>query len=290
MFLAWYGIVPLPSQVDRTVSSVSTPKVKLRGVSRSFRSGRVRVDALEAVDLEIEAGEFVCLLGESGCGKSTLLHLIAGLDQPTVGSIEVDGSPIDGPGVGRSMVFQSPLLFPWLSVRQNISLGLSIKGRLPKERANVDALMSLVGLESFASARPRELSGGMAQRVALARALAPGPEVLLLDEPYSALDMVTRQRLQEELIRIWRERMTTTVFVTHDIDEAVFLGTKIVIMTPRPGRIARVIRNPMIHPRARSDEQLSRLKQMISREFMLLREEQIADGAVTKQRKTQHVH
>ncbi len=267
-----------------------TPKVKLKGVGRTFRSGRVRVEALDTIDLEIEAGEFVCLLGESGCGKSTLLHLIAGLDLPTAGSIEVDGTPIDGPGVGRSMVFQSPLLFPWLNVRQNISLGLAIKGRLAKERGSVDALMSLVGLESFAGARPRELSGGMAQRVALARALAPGPDVLLLDEPYSALDMVTRQRLQEELIRIWRERTTTTVFVTHDIDEAAFLGTKIVIMTPRPGRIARVIRNPMAHPRDRSDEQLSRLKQMISQEFIILREERLAQSEDTNQRQNHHVH
>jgi len=198
---------------------------------------------------------------------------MAGLDQPSSGTIEVDGAPIAGPGIGRSLVFQSPLLFPWLNVRQNIALGLSIKGRLPSENPSVDALMSLVGLESFAGSLPRELSGGMAQRVALARALAPDPDVLLLDEPYSALDMVTRQRLQEELVRIWQERSMTAVFVTHDIDEAVFLGTKIVIMTPRPGRIARIIRNPMTHPRDRTDEQLARLRQMISQEFLILREE-----------------
>lgn len=246
----------------------------IRSVTRSYRSGRRQVDALRAVDLEIQPGEFVCLLGESGCGKSTLLHLIAGLDRPTSGELELDGVPLEGPGGDRTMVFQAPLLFPWLSVERNIALGLSIRGRRSSIDSRVEELVGLVGLEGFEAALPRELSGGMAQRVALARALAPNPEVLLLDEPYSALDMFTRQRLQEELVKVWMERRVTTIFVTHDIEEAVFLASKLVIMTPRPGRVARVIVNRTPHPRDRSDPEFIRMKQMVAQEFAILREEQ----------------
>jgi sulfonate transport system ATP-binding protein len=213
------------------------------------------------------------LLGESGCGKSTLLQLIAGLDRPTSGTLEVDNSPVTGPGGDRTMVFQSPLLLPWLNVASNIGLGLAVQGRSSEAPCRVDELIDLVGLQGFERALPRELSGGMAQRVALARALAPSPEVLLLDEPYSALDMFTRQRLQEELARIWTDRRITMVFVTHDIEEAVFLATKIVIMTPRPGKIARVISNRIGYPRDRTDPEFLRMKQMVSQEFIILREE-----------------
>jgi ABC-type nitrate/sulfonate/bicarbonate transport system ATPase subunit len=249
-------------------------KLRLQSVGRVFRpKRRRRVVALEDVSLEVQAGEFVCLLGESGCGKSTLLQMVAGLDRPSSGSILVDGQVITGPGNDRTMVFQSPLLFPWLSAFENIALGLEIRGSGPDSKKRVQELISLVGLEGFEASLPRDLSGGMAQRVALARALAPDPRVLLLDEPYSALDMFTRMRLQEELLRIWTARQVTTIFVTHDIDEAVFLANKLVILSPRPGKIARVIHNPLGYPRDRSDPEFNRMKRMVHQEFTIMKHE-----------------
>lgn len=255
------------------------PKVSVSGLSRTFRVRGSRTEALRGVDLDIRSGEFVCLLGESGCGKSTLLHLIAGLDRPTSGTLRVDGQSVQGTGRDRTMVFQSPLLFPWLTVAANIRLGLDIRGSGGASDARVRELIELVGLGGFEQALPRELSGGMAQRVALARALAPDPSVLLLDEPYSALDMFTRLRLQEELLHIWQARQVTTVFVTHDIEEAVFLASKVVILTARPGRIARIIHNSLPYPRVRDDAEFHRMRQMISQEFAILREEQLAEEA-----------
>lgn len=227
--------------------------LSVRQVNKLFfdPAGR-EVTALETVNLDIRPGELVCLLGPSGCGKSTLLRLIAGLDRPTSGEITLDGEPITGPHYFRGLVFQDPTLFPWLTIEKNIAFGLEARGIVRDQRNEVDKYIKLVGLSGFASSYPYQLSGGMAQRAALARALVNHPKVLLLDEPLGALDAFTRMQMQDELLRIWADRGTTMVFVTHDIDEAVYLSDRIVIMTPRPGKVAKVIDVGMKRPRNRN--------------------------------------
>src|SRR4051812_21941353 len=195
----------------------------------------------------------VSLVGPSGCGKSTLLRMIAGLDEPTSGTVYVGNDRITGPSAERGLVFQDPNLFPWLTVRRNIEAGLVARGVLREKRHEVDHFMRLVGLEQFADAYPHHLSGGMAQRVALARALVNHPRVLLLDEPLGALDAFTRMRMQDEVLRLWGARRTTMVLVTHDIDEAIYMSDRIVMMTPRPGRIDRILDVPLVRPRHRND-------------------------------------
>ena len=218
--------------------------------------------ALERVSLSIAAGELVSLIGPSGCGKSTLLRLIAGLDSPGSGELWVGNEPITGPSAARGLVFQDPNLFPWLTVRRNIESGLIARGVLHEKRGEVDEFMRLVGLETFATAYPHHLSGGMAQRVALARALINHPQVLLLDEPLGALDAFTRMRMQDEVLRLWDARGTTMLLVTHDIDEAIYMSDRILIMSPRPGRIERTL-----------DIDLNRPRQRNSAEFLGLRNE-----------------
>ena len=187
------------------------------------------------------AGELVSLVGPSGCGKSTLLRLIAGLDSPDSGELVIGSEPIMDPSAERGLVFQDPNLFPWLTVRRNIQVGLVARGVLSEKRHEVEELMRLVGLEAFANAYPHHLSGGMAQRVALARALINHPRVLLLDEPLGALDAFTRMRMQDEVLRLWEARRTTMLLVTHDVDEAIYMSDRIVIMSQRPGRIEQTI-------------------------------------------------
>lgn len=216
--------------------------------------------ALDRVSLSIDAGELVSIVGPSGCGKSTLLRLIAGLDAPTSGELWVGNEAITGPHAERGLVFQDPNLFPWLSVRGNIEAGLVARGVLHEKRDEVDAFMRLVGLETFAKAYPHHLSGGMAQRVALARALINHPKVLLLDEPLGALDAFTRMRMQDEVLRLWEARGTTMVLVTHDIDEAIYMSDRIVLMTPRPGRIERIIEIDLPRPRQRNRSEFLRLR------------------------------
>jgi ABC-type nitrate/sulfonate/bicarbonate transport system ATPase subunit len=216
--------------------------------------------ALDQVSLSIEAGEMVALVGPSGCGKSTLLRLVAGLDSPSGGELWVGKEPITGPSAERGLVFQDPNLFPWLSVRHNIEAGLVARGVLHEKRSEVDDFIRLVGLESFAGSYPHHLSGGMAQRVALARALVNHPKVLLLDEPLGALDAFTRMRMQDEVLRLWEVRGTTMLFVTHDIDEAIYMSDRIVIMTPRPGRIERVMEINLERPRLRNSAGFLRLR------------------------------
>lgn len=198
--------------------------------------------ALDGVDLEIGAGDFVTLVGPSGCGKSTVLDLISGLSKPTSGTVSIDGSPITGPGLDRSVVFQQYTLLPWRTARGNVEFALEAAGVAKRERARraLDYL-DLVGLGEFAGRYPHELSGGMKQRVAIARSLSYEPGVLLMDEPFGALDAQTRERLQEELRQIWRRTGTTVVFITHDIEEAVFLGQRVAVMSGRPGRVKEVI-------------------------------------------------
>jgi ABC-type nitrate/sulfonate/bicarbonate transport system ATPase subunit len=216
--------------------------------------------ALDDVSLSIAAGELVSIVGPSGCGKSTLLRMIAGLVAPTAGELAIGAEPITAPSAERGLVFQDPNLFPWLTVRRNIEAGLVARGVIRENRHKVDEFMRLVGLESFANSFPHHLSGGMAQRVALARALINHPRVLLLDEPLGALDAFTRMRMQDEVLRLWQAHGTTMLFVTHDIDEAIYMSDRIVIMTQRPGKIEQIIPVDLERPRDRSSEDFLRLR------------------------------
>ena len=202
----------------------------------------------------------LALVGPSGCGKSTLLRLIAGLEPPTAGEVSVGDEPITGPSAERGLMFQEHSLFPWLSVRRNIQTGLAARGVLRERRHEVDEFMKLVGLEGFADVYPHQLSGGMAQRAALARALVNHPRVLLLDEPLGALDQFTRMRMQDEILKLWQARGTTMVLVTHDIDEAIYMCDRIAIMSPRPGRIERLIDVQLERPRHRTDRRFTDLR------------------------------
>ena len=217
------------------------PCLDLRAVAMRYGRGPEAVEALASIDLSVDEHEFVTIVGPSGCGKSTLLYLVGGFLQPSAGTIRLRGKPIAGPGPDRGIVFQRYSLFPWLTVRGNIAYGLAEKGTPRRERDRiVSELVRLVHLEGFEERYPRELSGGMQQRVALAQTLACQPDILLMDEPFGALDAQTRRILQDELRRIWRRDMKTVLFVTHDVEEAVALGNRIVVMAARPGRIKEV--------------------------------------------------
>ena len=226
-------------------------EIRFVDVAMRFRTRRGEVRALQQISLAVPDGQFACIVGPSGCGKSTLLSVAAGLVTPTEGDVLVDGKPAYSPGADRGMVFQSYSLYPWLSVRHNIEFGLEIK-RTPKaERARQSSeLIHLMKLDGFAEAYPKSLSGGMKQRVAIARALANDPEVLLMDEPFGALDALTRQIMQEMLTDLWQRYRKTVLFVTHDIDEALFLGDVIYIMTNRPGRIRTTLTVDLPRPRS----------------------------------------
>ena len=235
----------------------------VREISKSFpapEKPEARVLALHEVSLSLAAGELVSILGPSGCGKSTLLRLIAGLDAPDAGELRVGTESIWAPSAERGLVFQDPNLFPWLTVRGNIQAGLVARKVLHQKAHEVGEFMRLVGLEAFADSYPHHLSGGMAQRVALARALINHPKVLLLDEPLGALDAFTRMRLQDEVLRLWQARRTTTLLVTHDIDEAIYMSDRIIIMSPRPGRVDRTLDVSLARPRQRSSPEFLRLR------------------------------
>ena len=237
--------------------------LRVRNVSKLFPAPDhpdITIEALQEVSLSVSAGEFVSLIGPSGCGKSTLLRLITGLDAPNSGELFVGQDRISGPSAERGLVFQDPNLFPWLTVRRNIQAGLVARGVLHEKRDEGEDFMRLVGLEQFANAYPHHLSGGMAQRVALARALINHPKVLLLDEPLGALDAFTRMRMQDEVLRLWDARGTTMILVTHDIDEAVYMSDRIVIMTPRPGRIERILDVTLDRPRQRNSPEFLQLR------------------------------
>jgi ABC-type nitrate/sulfonate/bicarbonate transport system ATPase subunit len=236
------------------LSSDVPASVRIVNIAKQFLSpDGETVHALADVSLTLVAGEMVSLVGPSGCGKSTLLRLVAGLESPSGGALHVGDAPIAGPSAERGLMFQDPNLFPWLTVRRNIQSGLVARGVLAERRHEVDEFIRLVGLEAFANSYPHQLSGGMAQRAALARALINHPKVLLLDEPLGALDAFTRMRMQDEVLRMWRARGTTMLLVTHDIDEAIYMSDRIVIMTPRPGRIERIIDVDLPRPRERND-------------------------------------
>lgn len=240
--------------------NVSAAKISLRNVSKTFRSRQGSVLALDNVSLDVGEGEFLCLVGPSGCGKSTILNLIAGLDTATEGEVLMEGEPIVGPGRERMVMFQDSALFPWLDVLQNVMFGLRLKPNLTNaEREEVAMFyLNLVGLEKFYRSNIHELSGGMKQRVALARSLAPNPRILLMDEPFSALDAMTREQLYGDLQRIFVQRQKTIIFVTHNIREAVCLGDRIILLSPNPGRIANDFRVSLPRPRDINDPELSK--------------------------------
>jgi ABC-type nitrate/sulfonate/bicarbonate transport system ATPase subunit len=247
--------------------------VEISGVSRSFpaRHGGGAVKALEPIDLSIGRNDFITILGPSGCGKSTLLRIVAGLDKPTVGTVTINGHAVTGPGRDRGMVFQSYTLFPWLTVAENIGFGLRESGVPPQERKTVVARwLEQVGLQSFADHYPKQLSGGMQQRTAIARALANNPDMLLLDEPFGALDNQTRSLMQELLLGIWERERKTILFVTHDIEEAIFLGSRVVVMSARPGRIKTILPVDLPHPRhytLKTSPEFSDLKRRLTEEI-----------------------
>ncbi|MBN6191565.1 ABC transporter ATP-binding protein [Aneurinibacillus sp. BA2021] len=224
--------------------------ISIRGVSKHYETSRGTVRSLDDVDLDVADGEFITLVGPSGCGKSTLLNLMAGLLDPTEGEVLVGGRPVTGPGPDRGVIFQQYALFPWLTARQNVEFGLRIRGMKKAEREQVaQHYLDLVGLGDFAGALPKELSGGMKQRCAIARAYAAQPSILLMDEPFGALDALTRVSMQENLLETWQQERRTAVFITHDVDEAVFLANRVIVMSPRPGRITEVIDVPLAYPR-----------------------------------------
>ncbi|TRL37697.1 ABC transporter ATP-binding protein [Rhizobium straminoryzae] len=228
--------------------------VRVADVSKTFHVENRTVHALDNVSLDIGSGEFISIVGPSGCGKSTLLRFLAGLDGPDSGHIKVDGEVIDRPSLKRGIVFQDHRLLPWFSVEKNIALSLhSVAGSAAEKRERVQYLIDLVGLAGFEKALPHELSGGMSQRAAIARGLAPRPPLLLLDEPLGALDSLTRSHLQDELLAIWQKERSTVVMVTHDVEEAIYLSDRVVLMEPRPGRISRIFDIASDRPRHRDD-------------------------------------
>jgi NitT/TauT family transport system ATP-binding protein len=237
------------------------PVVRATGLGKTFGEGAAAVTALEGIDLPIGAGEFVSLIGPSGCGKSTLLRLIGDLTTPSIGTIEVNGKAARRARLDRDygMVFQAPVLMDWRTVAKNIELPLEVMGWAPAKRvARAAEMLKLVELDGFADRRPWQLSGGMQQRVAIARALSFDPKLLLMDEPFGALDEMTRERMNLELMGIWTRTRTTVVFVTHSIPEAVFLSTRVVVMSPRPGRISKIVEIDLPQPRTAETRETER--------------------------------
>ena len=242
------------------------PPVVARDVSCVFerRGAGAAIVALERIKLEVHDGEFLCVVGPSGCGKTTLLNLIAGFQQPTSGEVLFRGRTIKGPGAERGVVFQEHALFPWLTVRQNVAFGPTVRHLTQAQRRELaDRYLDLVGLAGFSDLYPSEISGGMAQRVAIARALANEPEILLADEPFGALDVFTRTSMQRELDQIWQRTGKTIVFVTHSVEEAILLGDRVVVMTPHPGRIREIIPIDLPRPRSALDQPVVELARTI---------------------------
>ncbi len=250
-------------------------KIRLQDAEKRYASQQGEdVVALAPVNLEIKSGEFVCLVGPSGCGKTTLINLMAGFEKASAGTVTIDGRPVTGTDPDHIMIFQEYGLYPWRSVLGNVLFALEAKGLKGKEaRAKAAEYVELVGLTKFIDSFPHQLSGGMRQRVAIARALAVEPSVLFLDEPFGALDAFTRMYLQDELLRLWQEKRPTVVFVTHDLDEAVYLGGRVVLMAPGPGRVQRVIDIPLPWPRERIGGSLGRYRRELFEEFHLVHQQ-----------------
>ena len=248
-------------------------RLSIQGVGRTFAgvNGGTPTLALQPTNLDVADNDFITILGPSGCGKSTLLRIVAGLDTPTVGQVLLDGQAVTGPGADRGMVFQSYTLFPWLTVRENICFGLREKGMAPAQQLEIAArFIAEVGLNGFESHFPKQLSGGMQQRVALARALADDPKILLLDEPFGALDNQTRALMQELLLSIWELHKKTVLFVTHDIDEAIFMANRCAVFSARPGRIKNELRIDLPYPRhytVKTTPRFSELKAQVTEDI-----------------------
>jgi NitT/TauT family transport system ATP-binding protein len=262
------GAVVVDTPVSETavraeISSVRGATLSIRDVSHYFELEGRPLPVLERVSLHLKPGEFVAILGPSGCGKSTLLRLVAGLEFPAVGLLSLDGQPINVPDASRIIVFQDPTLYPWRTVWSNVALGLEARGLLQSHRERVDEVLRLVGLTGFAAAYPRQLSGGMSQRAALARALVNDPKLLILDEPLGQLDSLTRIAMQEELVSLWKRTGFTALLVTHDVEEAVFLASRVIVLTERPARITAEVLNARPYPRHRGDPQLAELRHQI---------------------------
>ena len=262
----------------------------------SAKKGRVTVDrvtkifarsdtnttttALDDVSLEVAPGEFVCLVGSSGCGKSTLLRLIAGLLNPTRGALYLDGEEIRGTSPSRGMAFQDPTLFPWRTVWENAAFGPRMQGGYASKKEDVARLIELAGLEEFRNSYPHQLSGGMAQRLALIRTMVNEPDVFLLDEPLGALDAFTRMNMQAEIVNMWRQRGNTMILITHDVEEAVYLGNRVVVMSPRPGRIRKTVEIDLAYPRNRNNSKFLAYRSEILEMLGLATSDETADAEV----------
>lgn len=240
-------------------------KLSINNLSKTYQVKEEEISILSDINLEVYEGEFVAIVGGSGCGKSTFLRIISGFIQDYTGTAKINGLDIHAPGRDRGFVFQESRLFPWLTVEENIGFGLENNSK--KHSSKINELLTLVGLTNFAKAYPQQLSGGMAQRCAIARALINHPEIVLLDEPFGALDAMTKVTLQEELLKIHEKDKTTTILVTHDIEEAIFLADRIIVMTPRPGRIHKIIPVNLYHPRNRNESAFVEIRKHIYNEF-----------------------
>ena len=242
--------------------------IEIKNINKSFDGRGKNLSVLEDINLTIDDGEFVCLLGPSGCGKTTLLRLIAGLDNPTSGEVVANGEVVEKPSGDRAVIFQQYSLFPWLTVLQNVTFGLEMSGGSKEENIQAaERYLQSVGLLEFKDSYPHELSGGMKQRVAIIRSLLNHSPILLMDEPFSALDMQNRHKLQEQLIGVWKRFENTIVFVTHDVDEAVYLADKIVILDKNPGRIANIVDVDIERPRKRESEEFIALQETIVKDL-----------------------
>jgi NitT/TauT family transport system ATP-binding protein len=238
--------------------------LSIEHMTKVFPKGGEELVALDDIELEVMDGEFVCILGPSGCGKTTLLRIIAGLEKKSEGKISLKGKEVIGPGPDRGMVFQEFALFPWRTVRHNVEFGLEVKGVPPEKRKEISQkYIDLVGLRGFEDSHPNQLSGGMKQRVGIARALANEPAILLMDEPFGALDAQTRNQMQKELLRIWSETKKTVIFITHSVDEAVFLSDRVIVLTSRPGRVKTVHKIDLPRPRDRASQDFINLRKTI---------------------------
>ncbi len=250
------------------MNSVQTTKLQVSGLRKVFKTGDGEVIALDNVTLNIDDGDFISIIGTSGCGKTTLLRVIAGLENDFTGDIRLKDRPVAGPGTDRAVIFQEHRLLPWYTIEENVGFGLKGKSGA-EQRETVQQCLRLVGLAGFEKAYPAQVSGGMAQRAAIARALVGKPEILLLDEPLGALDALTRMYMQRELERIWQQERSTMIMVTHDIEEAIFLSDKVVVMSCRPGRVKKVIPVPLARPRDRAGYDFVKIKEEVLREFHL---------------------
>jgi ABC-type nitrate/sulfonate/bicarbonate transport system ATPase subunit len=254
--------------------------IRLAGVGKIFEANGRSFQALAGVDLAVRESEFVAIVGASGCGKTTLLNLVAGFEQPTTGEVLVGGKRVTGPGPDRGVVFQHSALFPWLSVRQNVAFGLGLAANRERQQSpeHLDRMIGKVGLSRFAEALPAQLSGGMRQRAAIAAVLMIDPGVLLMDEPFGALDALTRSSMQDFVLQIWDENPKTVVLVTHDISEAIYLSDRVVVMTSQPGRIQEVIPVDLPRPRSAHMQSLPRFQELRERATALLRNEALKDA------------